>query len=231
MANAFFNWSGGKDSALALYFALTEKKYKVKSLLTTVNGEYRRISMHGVREELLEKQAGQIGLPLKKLYMPEFSPMEVYDDILTRKLAELQFDGLEYALFGDIYLEDLRAYREKQLAKVGFKADFPLWKKDTTELINNFIDLGFKTIVTCISEKYLDKSFAGRIIDKEFIKDLPADVDPCGENGEFHTFVFDGPLFKRPIAFKKGEFTYRKYEDEDPKMNNGFWYCDLLPHE
>jgi uncharacterized protein (TIGR00290 family) len=230
MQNAFFNWSGGKDSALALFYALQQKEYTIKYLFTSVNSNYNRISMHGVREELLDKQAEAIGIALQKVYMPEFCDMEVYDKLLSEKLKFFKEEGIEHTFFGDIFLEDLRAYREKQLEKVGIEASFPLWKRDTRELINEFIDLGFKTVVSCVSDKYLDESFVGRVIDKEFIEDLPADVDPCGENGEFHTFVFDGPIFKNPIDFTIGEKTYRKYENkDDPHLENGFWFCDLIP--
>jgi uncharacterized protein (TIGR00290 family) len=228
MKKAFFNWSGGKDSALALYYALAENNYSIESLLTTLSEEYRRISMHGVRETLLDQQAKSIGIPLQKIYMPECSDMQVYNDILGIKLSELKQKNYSHSLFGDIFLEDLRVYREKQLSKTGIRAAFPIWKKNTHELINEFIDLGFKTIVTCIKEKYLDKSFAGRIIDRDFLQDLPAHVDPCGENGEFHTFVFEGPIFKEKIDFIIGEKTYRKYEDENnSQFDTGFWFCDL----
>ena len=230
MEKAFFNWSGGKDSALALFYTLQKKEFDVMHLLTTVNGEYKRISMHGVREVLLDKQSVEIGISLKKIYMPEFCSMEEYDKILTEKLSGIKTDGIESAIFGDIFLEDLREYREKQLQKIGLKVQFPLWKRDTTELIHEFINLGFKTIVTCISEKYLDKTFVGRVIDKDFINDLPHNVDQCGENGEFHTFVFDGPIFNKAINFEIGEKTFKKYEDENnPHLKNGFWYCDLIP--
>jgi uncharacterized protein (TIGR00290 family) len=228
MKKAFFNWSGGKDSALALYYALAENNYSIESLLTTLSEEYRRISMHGVRETLLDQQAKSIGIPLQKIYMPECSDMQVYNDILGIKLSELKQKNYSHSLFGDIFLEDLRVYREKQLSKTGIRAAFPIWKKNTHELINEFIDLGFKTIVTCINEKYLDKSFAGRIIDRDFLQDLPAHVDPCGENGEFHTFVFEGPIFKEKIDFIIGEKTYRKYEDgNNSQFDTGFWFCDL----
>lgn len=226
---AFFNWSGGKDSALALFYTQQANTYDIRFLLTSINSQYNRISMHGVREELIEKQAKSIGLELRKLYMPEFSPMEVYDKILENKLSGIKGEDIDTTFFGDIFLEDLREYREKQLAKIDMKAVFPLWKKNTFELIHEFVDLGFKTVVTCVSERALDKSFVGRVIDKSFINDLPTGVDPCGENGEFHTFVFDGPIFSEPIPIKVGEITYRKYENEDdPNLNNGFWFCDIL---
>ncbi|MGZ3901534.1 MAG: Dph6-related ATP pyrophosphatase, partial [Bacteroidia bacterium] len=144
------------------------------------------------------------------------------------------------SIFGDIFLEDLRKYREDKLSQMGLTGLFPLWQRPTKEIISEFIDLGFKTITTCVNEKFLDKSFAGRIIDHQFLNDLPANVDPCGENGEFHTFVFDGPLFKKPISFEKGDMVYRRYTNTGDTNNNdvcktddpfdtGFFYCDLLP--
>lgn len=236
-----FNWSGGKDSALCLYKLLQAKNYEILCLLTSVSQQYQRISMHGVRVELLHEQATQIGLPLVKMQLPEMPTMEAYEKVMAATLKDLTDQGATASVFGDIFLEDLRAYRESKLAEVNLKGIFPLWKTPTSELINEFIDLGFKTIVTCVNEKHLDKSFAGRIIDQSFLRDLPKAVDPCGENGEFHTFVFDGPLFKSPVLFKTGEVVYRKYEPapktdsaydcEDEKenpINTGFWYCDLL---
>lgn len=236
-----FNWSGGKDSALCLYKLLQAQQYDILCLLTSVSEQYQRISMHGVRVELLHEQATQIGLPLVKMQIPEMPTMEAYEKVMQSTLKDLIKQGASASVFGDIFLEDLRTYRETKLAEVNLKGIFPLWKIPTSQLINEFIDLGFKTIVTCVNEKYLDKSFAGRIIDRSFLRDLPKNVDPCGENGEFHTFVFDGPLFKSPVLFEKGEVVYRKYEPapktdsaydcedeiENP-ISTGFWYCDLL---
>jgi uncharacterized protein (TIGR00290 family) len=224
---AFFNWSGGKDSAFALFRILLEEKLSVEYLFTTVNKEYKRISMHGVREELLDAQAKSIGIELKKLYLPEYASMDEYNSVLTESIKQFKNDGIEHAVFGDIFLEDLREYREKKLEEAGVACHFPLWKEDTALLVKKFIDLGFKTIVTSVDERYLDKSFAGRIIDKEFLADLPKNVDPCGENGEFHSFVFDGPLFKSPMKFQKGEVVYRRYENGN-NHKTGFWYCDLI---
>ena len=218
------------------------KQYEVLCLLTSISQQYQRVSMHGVRVELLEAQAKSMSLPLLQVQIPDMPTMEVYDNIMTETLSDLKSKGATASVFGDIFLEDLRAYREKKLAEVNLKSIFPLWKIPTKQLLTEFIDLGFKTIITCVNEKYLDKSFAGRIIDHHFLKDLPANVDPCGENGEFHTFVFDGPIFKEPIAFTKGEVVYRKYApakqkdtssydcktDEESPFDYGFWYCDLL---
>lgn len=240
---ALFNWSSGKDSALALYKILQNPDFKIECLLTSVNQVYQRISMHGIRVELLKEQAESIGIPLKIMVIPEMPTMEVYENVMTKTLLELKNNGITHSIFGDIFLEDLRLYRENQLTKIGFKGVFPIWKIPTKELIQEFISLGFKTIVVCVNEKYLDKSFVGRIIDQDFIKDLPENVDVCGENGEFHTFTFDGPIFSKPIDFEIGEIVYRKYEksktldssntacdtNDETAFDFGFWYCDLIP--
>ncbi len=237
---SLFSWSGGKDSSLALYHALNDKSYSVEKLLTNVNNQYRRVSMHGVREELLEQQAISIGIPLQKLVLSDQPSMIEYEEQMMQTMRQLQKENFTHSMFGDIFLEDLKTYRETQLAKVQMSAVFPLWKRDTTELIHEFIDLGFKTIVVCVKAELLDESFAGRIIDKDFLKDLPNNLDPCGENGEFHTFVFDGPIFKKPVLYKTGEKVFREYKapsnDKDKCFTNspltpssmGFWFCDLL---
>lgn len=231
-----FNWSGGKDSSLCLYKILQQNNYDIICLLTSVSEAYQRVSMHGVRVDLLEAQAENIGIPLVKMYIPEMPTMEVYEKVMTSTLGNLKVKGATASVFGDIFLEDLREYRENQLARIDLKGIFPLWKIDSKKLIHEFIDLGFKAIITCVNDNYLDKSFAGRVIDNEFLKDLPSNVDPCGENGEFHSFVFEGPIFKEAIKIKKGEIVYKKYTspntDETGKdenlFSNGFWYCDLL---
>lgn len=241
-SKAIFNWSSGKDSALALYKILKTNDYDVITLLTSVNKHYDRISMHGVRTELLEEQAKSLKIPLYKMEIPEAPTMEIYETIMRSTLSNFKDKGISISIFGDIFLEDLRNYREDKLKELGFKGVFPLWKIDTKELIYDFLNLGFKTIVTCVNERYLDKSFVGRIIDHQFINDLPKNVDPCGENGEFHTFTFDGPIFSKPINFEIGEIVHRKYErpksdnsnktcntsSDDVNLNYGFWYIDLL---
>ena len=242
MKKALFNWSSGKDSALALYKILQNPEFEINYLLTSVNQQFQRISMHGVRVELLEQQAQSIGIPLEIMQIPEMPTMEVYEDVMQKTLEKLKNKGITHSVFGDIFLEDLRKYREDKLANMGFEGIFPIWKIPTKELIQEFISLGFKTIVVCVNERYLDKSFAGRIIDQQFIDDLPENVDVCGENGEFHTFTFDGPIFNKPIDFEKGEIVYRKYEKPKQESSNtacdtndtsaydyGFWYCDLIP--
>lgn len=229
---AIFNWSSGKDSALALYKILKEDQFEITALLTSINKEFQRISMHGVHVLLLEQQAACLGFPLIKMELPAEPSMEEYQEIMTKTMTDVQSQGITHSVFGDIFLEDLRRYREDQLQAIGMEAVFPLWKQNTTDLIHEFLDLGFKTIVTCINETYLDRSFAGRIIDEAFIKDLPENVDPCGENGEFHTFTFDGPIFKSPVQFKIGETVKKTYpnpkSDGDDEGEYVFWFCDLV---
>jgi len=215
---AFFNWSGGKDSALALYHAQKTSNYSIEKLLTNINGKHRRISMHGVREALLEKQAKAIGIPLQKVLLPEQPSMQQYEQMVKQNLEQLKKENFTHSVFGDIFLEDLKKYREHQLASVGITAVFPLWERNTKQLLHEFMDLGFKTIVVCIKTELLPKEFAGRIIDKDFLRDLPGNVDPCGENGEFHSFVFDGPIFSKPVNFKKGEVIYKEYQS--PKTSD-----------
>lgn len=239
---ALFNWSSGKDSALALYKILADKEFEISCLFTSVNQQLQRVSMHGIRIELVEAQAKSINLPLEIVQMPEMPTMEAYEEMMREKLNILKAKGISHSVFGDIFLEDLRKYREDKLAEMGFEGVFPLWKTPTRDLIEEFIALGFKTIVVCVNERFLDKSFVGRIIDQQFIDDLPKDVDVCGENGEFHTFTFDGPIFSKPIDFQIGEIVYRKYEKPEKEDSSktacdtsssdafdyGFWYIDLL---
>ncbi|MDR7129467.1 uncharacterized protein (TIGR00290 family) [Algoriphagus sp. 4150] len=240
---AILNWSGGKDSALTLYKVQQSQELEIACLLTSISQKYQRISMHGVRVDLLEAQAERIGIPLVKMEVPDMPSMEVYEETMRNTLNNLKKNGITCSVFGDIFLEDLRTYRENKLAELDLKGIFPLWKQPTSRLIREFLDLGFKTITTCVNEKHLDKSFVGRVIDEDFLRELPSNVDPCGENGEFHTFVYDGPIFSRPINFEKGEIVLRKYEapkteddadqcfskeKEDPTQY-GFWYCDLIP--
>ena len=242
MKKALFNWSSGKDSALALYKILQNPEFEINCLLTSVNQQFQRISMHGVRVELLKQQAESIGISLEIMQIPEMPTMEVYENVMQQTLEKLKKKGITHSVFGDIFLEDLRQYREDKLAIMGFEGVFPIWKIPTQDLIQEFIALGFKTIVVCVNERYLDKSFVGRVIDQQFIDDLPENVDVCGENGEFHTFSFDGPIFQKPINFEIGEVVYRKYEkpkqdssntacdtDDKTAFDYGFWYCDLIP--
>ena len=225
---AIFNWSGGKDSSLALFDTLQKQEYDIACLLCSVNDHYDRVSMHGVRVELLEKQAAEIGIPLRQLRLPEMPSMEDYNEAMFGIMNGFKAEGIDYSIFGDIFLEDLKVYRENQLAKAGMTGVFPIWKRPTTELVKQFIDQGFKAVLVCVNERYLDKSFAGRLIDASFLNDLPANVDPCGENGEYHSFVFDGPIFKKPVPITLGEVVYRKYDKgETDNFDTGFFYQDL----
>jgi uncharacterized protein (TIGR00290 family) len=216
-----FCWSGGKDSAMALHTLLQQKEFRVTALLTTVTEGYERISMHGVRRELLERQVESIGLPLHEVRIPPQCVNLVYEARMEQALRMHYERGVRKVAFGDIFLEDLRTYRERNLARVGMTAFFPIWKRDTRELIRAFHEEHFRAVAACIDPKVLDRSFAGRELDASFFERLPADVDPCGENGEFHTFVFDGPIFKTPVRFRTGEIVERDL----------FVYCDLLPGE
>lgn len=231
----YFNWSTGKDAALAYYHLQKDDRYQVDQFVTSVNAHHDRISMHGLRRELLVKQVQEIGLPVTTIELPEEPTMEEYNAQMERAVTKLQSAGYAHCGFGDIFLEDLRFYREEQLKKYDIKCLFPLWKRDTKELLEEFLDLGFKAIVICIKSELLDTSFIGREIDKNFIKDLPANVDPCGENGEFHTFCYDGPIFSNPVKFTIGEKVYREYKnpEKDTKAKKpdsmGFWFCDLIP--
>ncbi len=234
LLKTYFNWSTGKDASLALYHLLKDGRYQVDQLLTSINAHHNRVSMHGLRKELLIKQVQELGLPVTLLELPEEPTMEVYNNIMQTTVERLQLEGYTHSGFGDIFLEDLRKYREDHLDSFGIKCCFPLWKRDTNEILHEFLDLGFRAIVICIKSELLDASFVGREIDKDFINDLPENVDPCGENGEFHTFCFDGPIFSNPIKFTLGEKVYREYnlnkEDSNSNENTGmgFWFCDLL---
>ncbi|UOB19169.1 diphthine--ammonia ligase [Abyssalbus ytuae] len=240
MRKSIFNWSGGKDSSLALYEIKKDQQFEVSCLLTTINSKYNRISMHGVRKELLYNQVQSLGIPLKKVLLPEFPTMSLYEEKMYTILKKLRSEGITDSIFGDIFLEDLKKYRENKLKEVGLKAHFPLWGRDTKKLMYRFIELGFKSVVVCVDANFLSKDFAGRIIDESFIKGLPDNVDPCGENGEFHTFVYDGPIFTTPIKFKIGKKVHKTYP-EPKKLTDrcfsehnlpesaGFHYCDLIP--
>ena len=232
-----FNWSGGKDSTLALHYALQDPTIEIRYLITTVTEKYKRVSMHGVREALLIKQAESIGIPLYQIRLGEMPDMETYDSTMNHHLSKFKEEGITHSIFGDIFLEDLRTYRENKLAEIGLKAIFPLWKKDTQYLIEEFLDLNYKTIIVCTQQNL--EIFCGKVISLDLIRQLPADIDPCGENGEFHTFAFEGPIFRNKITFTTGEKVFRTYNapskttaNEDSPCSttalSGFWYIDLL---
>jgi uncharacterized protein (TIGR00290 family) len=216
----FLSWSGGKDSSLALYEIQKAGAHNVAALLTTITEDYDRISMHGVRVALLEQQAESLGLPLKKLFIPKDSTNEIYEARMRALLEAGLREGIETVAFGDIFLEDLKIYREKNLAQLGMKGLFPIWKRDSAELAQTFIKLGFKAVLACIDTAHLDPSFAGRTYDQDLLRDLPPGVDPCGENGEFHSFAFDGPIFKHRIEHAIGEVVRR----------DRYCFCDLVPN-
>jgi uncharacterized protein (TIGR00290 family) len=204
---------------MALYELQRNPDYEISALLTTITEDYDRVSMHGIRRVLVEHQAESLGLPLQKVFISRNTSNEEYESKMRTTLTAFQNKGVSAVVFGDIFLADVRKYREENLAKVGMKGIFPIWKRDTGELAQTFIDSGFKAIVTCIDSKVLNKAFVGRIIDKCFLAELPANVDPSGENGEFHSFLFDGPIFKRKILYTVGEIVLR----------DSFYFCDLLP--
>ena len=214
-----FCWSGGKDSAMALSTLLEQQRFRVTALLTTLTEGYERISMHGVRRELLREQAASVGLPLHEVRIPPQCVNPIYEARMDEALRTVYDQGVRKVAFGDIFLEDLRAYRERNLARMGMTALFPLWKRDTGELIRFFHARHFRAIAVSIDPKVLAPSFAGRELDESFFRDLPPGADPCGENGEFHTFVIDGPIFRWPVAVRTGEVVHR----------DGFVFGDLLP--
>jgi uncharacterized protein (TIGR00290 family) len=213
------SWSGGKDSALALWTLRREQQAEPIALLTTVTDTYERISMHGVRRELLRAQARATGLPVLEVEIPPACPNDVYEQRMAHALASREIAGADTVAFGDLFLEDIRAYREQRLAQVDKRAVFPVWGRDTTALARTFIDAGFEAILVCVDPRRLDQSFAGRRFDDRLLADLPDGVDPCGENGEFHTFVHAGPIFDQPISVEIGETSIR----------DGFAFCDVLP--
>jgi uncharacterized protein (TIGR00290 family) len=217
--NMLLYWSGGKDSVMALYEARTNQRYRdyqVASLLTTLTEGYDRISGHGVRRSILERQADCLGLKLHKTYIPKGALMSQYDAVIEEALLEHKTQGTTLAATGDIFIEKRRM---ATFRKTGVKGCFPLMRKDSYEHICKIIDLGFKAYVVCVDGAVLDQSFVGRKIDREFLNDLPSGVDVCGENGEFHTFVYDGPMFNKPVNCKLGEVVFRE----------SFYFCDLVP--
>lgn len=223
------NWSSGKDAALALSILKKQANYEVAYLLTTINAEQDRVVMHGVREKLLDIQAERIGLPVKKIILPPSPDDTVYKQSMAMAMHELKADGVTASAFGDIFLEDLKRYREEQLTAIGMQAVFPLWKKDTRELIPLLDSEGIEAMIVCVNEKYLGKDFLGRKIDLDFLNDLPANVDPCGENGEFHTFVYNAPYFKSPVSVVRKEIVYKSYTttDGDSHWDTGFYFLDI----
>jgi uncharacterized protein (TIGR00290 family) len=232
-----FCWSGGKDSALALHKVRNDSRYDVVSLLTTCNEHFQRVSMHGVRVGLARRQADEIGIPLDIIYLSESSSNDEYEAKMREYSLRKKAEGITGMVFGDIFLEDLRRWREANLNSVGLYGKFPLWGRNTSDLIEEFLSLGFGSIVCCASDAYFDEAAVGQLIDRRFIDRLPKGVDPCGENGEFHSFAFKGPIFARPIPFKVGAKVYRAIapsaadascSSSNSSTPRGFWFCDLL---
>ena len=213
------SWSGGKDSCMALREILGDPGLRVEALLTTITRDYDRVSMHGVRRALVERQADSLGIPLHQIPISNSATNVEYETRMAETFAIYRERGTNRIAFGDLFLEEIRAYRERLLTAQGMHGLYPVWGRDTLALIREFIRQGFKTAVVCVDPKQLDPSFLGRVIDEDFLSRLPTGVDPCGENGEFHTFVFDGPIFRYPIKLGLGQKVCR----------DSFWFCDLLP--
>ncbi len=242
MKKAFMNWSGGKDAAYALYVVQQGSVYKggpfdskgnysisqdnpleIDSLITTV-GEHGRVSLHGVGIELLEAQALAVGLPLCQIETPLSCSMEEYGSIMRRELSSLVDQGYTHSVFGDIALEDLKEYREQTLGEIGLQGVFPLWNRNTQVQAEAFIDAGFRSVVVSVNGNLMDSNFVGREFDKSFLRDLPDGVDPCGENGEFHSFVYDGPIFSHPLHYQLGDVIERAYPATSKSPNGSIFY-------
>jgi len=219
--NILISWSGGKDSSLALYEIQKNRNYEVTALITTITSDYDRVSMHGLRTVLLDEQAEYLNIPLEKVFISKNASNDEYESRLKEVLLKYKQLGIRDVVFGDLFLEEIKKYREDLLGKIEMECVFPIWKRDTVKLAKRFIELGFKAITVCVDSNVLGKEFAGREFDEHFLDDLPKGVDPCGENGEFHTFTYDGPIFKNPIDHRLGETVFR---------DERFYYCDILPN-
>jgi uncharacterized protein (TIGR00290 family) len=217
---AIMSWSGGKDSAMALYEVRRAGGWQIEGLLTTITQDYDRVCMHGVPTALLEQQAAALELPLDKVYLDKNESQEGYEAKMRTYLARCRERGIQAVIFGDLFLEDVKQYRERNLSKAGMQAIFPLWGQDTRVLAERFLHAGFQAIITCVDLQALTQGFVGRRYDPTFLADLPAEVDPCGERGEFHSFVYDGPLFRSPVPFETGRAVVRA---------NRFAFLDLIP--
>lgn len=228
MKKTFLNWSSGKDCAMALHLMQQSGEYEVQKLFTTVGKDEKRIGMHGLREEVLKRQAAAISLPLEISYLSKDDSHEAYNQLMREKMTKLVSEGFQFAAYGDILLEDLRAYREKQLSEVGMKAHFPLWQKNTGELLLEFIKNGFKAKVVAVSGKYFDGSVLGAEVNQDFLRQLPKGVDPCGENGEFHTFCYDGPIFKQNVDFELSDVVTKSYTNPKGGKDIDFHFIDII---
>ena len=221
MEKVILSWSGGKDSAISLYEIQKGEKYEITSLLTTITEGYDRVSLHGVPRTLIEQQAYALGLPIEEAFISKASSNEEYESKMRAILTRYKQAGVTSVVFGDVFLDEVRKYREDNLSKLGMEGIFPIWGRDTTELTRSFIALGFQAVIICVDSKVLDRRFLGRMLDEHLLAELPPDVDPGGENGEFHSFVFAGPIFKERIAYTLGDSVQR----------DSFCFCDLLSKE
>jgi uncharacterized protein (TIGR00290 family) len=212
-------WSGGKDSSLAVWQLQQEARWELVALVSTITEGYERLSMHGVRVELIRQQAESLGLTLVESRIPLNASNVSYEAALTRTLEPFIEQGVRKMAFGDLFLADIRRYREELLARLGMEAVFPLWQRDTAALSRQFLRAGFRAVVVCVDPRQIAAEFCGREYDERFLEELPASADPCGERGEFHTFVYAGPIFRRPIPVRRGAIVQR----------DGFCFCDLLP--
>lgn len=219
LPKAYVSWSSGKDCAFALHEAHRLGLAQIAGVLTTINEAYDRVAMHGVREALLDRQIAALGLPALKVMLPNPCSNAIYEEKMAAACAVLTAQGVDHMVFGDLFLEDIRAYREEKLAQAGMKGLFPLWKRDTRRLAAEMIDCGMEARIVCVDPRRLAASFAGRKFDRDFLADLPEGVDPCGENGEFHTVVTRGPFFSAPISVRPGEIVERE----------GFVFADVVP--
>lgn len=216
---AWLSWSSGKDSAWSLEVVRRQGQFDVKALLTTVNAEYHRVAMHAVRESLLQAQAESAGLPLIPVAIPNPCPNAAYEEAMAAAMRRAGSESVTHIIFGDLFLEDIRRYREEKLAGSGIEPVFPLWGLDTHQLARDMVDAGLRALLTCVDPRKLDASFAGRRFDAGLLADFPSDIDPCGENGEFHTFAYQGPMFRSPIAIERGVVVER----------DGFVFADACP--
>lgn len=230
------SWSGGKDSAFALYKILLSKEYEVTSLHTVIGTDTKRVGLHGVREELIEQQAGALGIPLIKLYLEKSDDHGAYEKLMKTFYKECAGEQINGVAFGDIFLEDLKKYREELLKESGLFPVYPIWKMDTRMLLEELISAGFKTVVCSTNGKYFLVHQLGHTLDRNFAKNLLPGIDPCGENGEYHTFVYDGPIFRAPVIYERGkvvskEYSYQKTNDDGSleKLVTTYWFQDLVP--
>ena len=219
MEKVLLCWSGGKDSAMALYEMKKSREYDIVALLTTITEGYDRVSLHGVRRALVEQQAQSLGLPLEVVFIPQNCSNQQYESKMRDTLTRFKRDGVSLVAFGDVFLEEVRRYSENNLSQLNMKGLFPLWGRDSAELVKSFLAAGFQAVTTCIDSRVLAPGFVGRILGSDFFSDLPANVDPAGENGEFHSFVFDGPIFRERIRYDLGSQVLR----------DSHYFCDLLP--